>query len=823
MRTLRGTALACLLLTAGLAPAGEKPAVDLYGDPLPDGAVARLGTVRWKGRCAHCLAFSRDGKLLAAGNSDMTARLWDTATGREVARFHGNQLGEVQRVALSVDGNTLATLDADGAVRFWDAQSGKQLRVAEERFKNPGDDRGAAFAFSPDGRVLYVRVGGSLRAITAADGKSATPPAPPERGLAIDAVSPDGAAAVSAPGGGRLVVWDLQTGKSLGEVIGPRDHGVLALSPQGKRLAVATKEAEPTVVVYDVTAGKELSRCKGHQDWVSSLAFAPDGKALASGSGDLTARLWDVESGKERWSYHAYRVTFYWVAVAFAPDGRTVGAAGWDGIVRLLDAETGKERLPIRGHFGWVNQLAPTPDGKAVFTSSEDQSLRLWDVSTGKELRVLKEPAVDVYDPQQRNVVHSREWVYCLDLAADGKALAVGDARSGKVWDLSDPDRYRASEHTENGCRIALSPDGRIAVTVTAGRTLRLLDLRTKQVLHEGAVAEAYGELRFSPDGRTAAVGCSEGSVRLFDVRTWQERAVLRPRDHQAVSGMAFSPDAQLLATGSGDGRVHVWEVASGQPRRRIERKESRLDALAFSPDGRTLAVGGTDGNVCVHDMVLGRIIHTFRGHDGWIPCLAFTPDGRRLISGSHDTTALVWDMTALPAPAVAEEKRTEKELTALWERLAGDAETADAAMRELAACPTQAADLIGRSLKPVEMGRAELVARLVRDLDADSFAQRERASAALEELGEDAAEALRKALAGEPSPEQRRRAEKLLGRLQARSPAPEQLRELRAVQVLEWAGTPAARRVLEALAAGEPGAELTRAAEAALACSRKR
>src|SRR5687768_9089299 len=112
MHTLRWMALALLGLTVALLPAEEKPArVDRYGDSLPDGAIARLGTVRFRARCAHCLAFSRDGKLLATGNSDRTARLWDTATGREVVRFQGSRLGQIGRVALSPDGRTLATLE----------------------------------------------------------------------------------------------------------------------------------------------------------------------------------------------------------------------------------------------------------------------------------------------------------------------------------------------------------------------------------------------------------------------------------------------------------------------------------------------------------------------------------------------------------------------------------------------------------------------------------------------------------------------------------------------------------------------------------------
>jgi hypothetical protein len=388
------------------------------------------------------------------------------------------------------------------------------------------------------------------------------------------------------------------------------------------------------------------------------------------------------------------------------------------------------------------------------------------------------------------------------------------------LWDLSDLDRPRDRGIIDDQFCGALSPDGKALATVHWD--LRLVDLRTKKKLR---VTESPGgtHLCFSPDGRTLALGGYQGEIRLYDTRTWREKAVLDGGYSQHARSLAFSPDGQLFASNFMDSRVSIWEVASGKLRRRIERKESRFDALAFSPDGRRLAISGEDLLVSVYDLAAGRVIHSFRGHDGQVCCLAFTPDGRRLISGSVQTTALVWDMSAVPAPAIRETKRSAKELDALWDRLAGDAEKADAAIQELAASPEQAAELAARSLKPAEKGQTERVARLLGQLDSNTFAERERAEASLAELGEDAAEALYAALDGEPSAEVRRRAERLLGRLRDGPPAPERLRSLRAVQLLEWAGSPAARRALEALADGAPGAERTRAARAALACLNKR
>ncbi len=770
MNAARWLALA-FLGVAALAPAGEKPAaqLDQCGDPLPEGAVARLGSLRLRGQLAWCLAFSRDGKILAAGGSDRKVCLWDTATGRESLRCQGNQLGQVERVALSGDGGMLATLDVDRAIRLWDARTGKHLRKIDVAGGRIAPSTPCVFAFSPEGQTLYAGPAGSVQAFAVMEGKAVALPAAPERGLLIDALSPDGATAVSAGDGGRLVVWEVQSSKIVAEVVGPRPRGLLALSPDARRLAVATADTEPAVVVFDLGTGKELCRCQGHLSEVTALAFAPDGKSLVTGSFDLTTRLWDAETGRQRWSYTAFKAWFGWVSVVFAPDGKTVAAVGWDGNVRLLDAATGKIRHPVPGHLAGVCPLVISPDGKTVFTSSNDQSLRQWEVETGKEVCILKRPGGDTYDRKRRQIVHADDWVYHLHLTPDGKSLAVVGSQGVRRWALGDPVQPRAGDLIK-GFRATLSANGQVLATLD--KRLRFLDYRTGKLLREAEGPRDGSLLCFSPDGKTLAIGCQKEVIRLYDARTLEERAVLRGGGVQAITRMVFSPDSQLLASSGMDWRVQVWEVASGQLRRQILRKESMMDAIAFSGSGRYLALGGMDRTISLHDLATGRTVPTFRGHNGDILCLGFTPDGRRLISGSADMTALVWDLQAVldRGPRLAEQ-----------------------------------------------------IARLVKRLDSDSFPEREKASTALAELGEDAAEALRKVLEGNPSPEVRRRAEDLLDRLKAKGPSPERLRELRALQVLEWIGTPPARRVLEALAGGAPEAERTRLAVGALARLKRR
>jgi hypothetical protein len=204
-------------------------------------------------------------------------------------------------------------------------------------------------------------------------------------------------------------------------------------------------------------------------------------------------------------------------------------------------------------------------------------------------------------------------------------------------------------------------------------------------------------------------------------------------------------------------------------------------------------------------------------GHRGGLRSGAFSPDGRKIFSGCQDTTVLVWDVTGRAAAGRPEDRRlSPRELEDLRADLAAtDASRAHRALWTLTAAPGQAVALFRSRLRPVVAADPARVGQLLADLDSDAFAVRDRATRELQEMGEAALPALRKALTGRPPLDRRRRAERLLERLTGWSP--EQLYALRAVEVLEQIGSPEARQLLEALAAGLPEARLTREAKASL------
>jgi hypothetical protein len=345
---------------------------------------------------------------------------------------------------------------------------------------------------------------------------------------------------------------------------------------------------------------------------------------------------------------------------------------------------------------------------------------------------------------------------------------------------------------------------------------------RRKQVARFETLRDCPGGLAPSGDGKVVATGgYQDGSVRLWDVTSGKE--VRRLRGHAGtVCAIAWSPDGIALATGSADTTLCLWEAASGKLLRRLEKgHRASVGAVAFSADGRTIASAGLDQAVCLWEAATGQVRRRFEGHEGPVLALSFAADGRRLVSGSNDGTALVWDVAGTSWAKPAGLRRwSAEEADALWADLAApDAKKADRAGWELATAPAQAARILGERLRPATVLDAAMrrrIGQLLADLDAEVFGTREEATRALAEIGESAEPLLRERLAAGLSAEARRRIERVLEKRGEASG--ERLRASRALEALEHAGGPQARKVLEGLAGGGQGAWLTLEARASLA-----
>jgi RNA polymerase sigma factor (sigma-70 family) len=811
---------------------------DAHGDQLPDGAIRRLGTLRFRqgGGQVNRLLISRDGKTLVSKSyyGERSVCVWEFPTGKLRHQFAGHY-DENRAVALTPDGKTLA-VGREAVISFYDLDSGKEAR----QFKSPrGETQG--LAFSANGKLL-----------------------------------------ASGHNGQTVSLWDVASGKEIANL--PAQHngsGLLAFSPDGKTLATGDT-LDKTIRLFDVETRKERHQLR-RPSFVHDLAFSPDSSTLAAGGNDGTVPLWEVASGK---LVRELRGPFsYASAVAWSPDGKTLASSEYDEkgeveYIRFWDSTTGEERSHIGGSMGLIRSLAFTADGKTLIGGGGG-IVHLWDVSSGEERPPAKGNDTVVWalavSPDGKTLAYGGTDVHLWDISRahevgtlpghhwsfafspDGQRLAGGSGVNFvNLWDVPGRRLVRRLETDlkKDGLKwvahykTAFSPDGKLLASGsrdlrTAGGVdgiVRLWDLATGKEMRRLSMlhaAERYcGEpeaVAFAPDGRTLiASGRAEpkaGKVRVWDTATGKERTEIEAAMNSSLGTLdgrrfthseivtprvVFSPDGRLLAMNCGSKGIPVWEAVTGQERCRLEGHEAATVCVAWSPDGRTLASSGYDYTIRLWDLDSGTELRKLTGHRGKANALAFTSDGKTLISGGDDTTILFWDVASVTRREPLEVRLTPQQWDALWKDLAGaDSAAAHKAMTRLIASPDTTAALKER-LHAAPKLDANRLERLLGDLDSAEFAVRENATRAIEKLGEAACEAIERALARtEVSAEARRRLEGLQGRLAV--PTGEPLRELRALEVLERLSTPEARQLIEKLANGAPDARLTREAKTAL------
>ncbi len=810
--------LAVFLLFAAQDAAAPK---DLYGDPLPAGAVSRMGKAGMAPSVhqgnMNAVAFSPDGKTIASTGEAL--ELWEIESGRRLFRIKGAARA-IYAVAFSPDGKTLAMSDDDqGGIRLVDPATGNELRrVAGE--KDPagfGMSPVYTLAFSADGKVMASAVMDRvLRLLDPSSGAELKRFVHP--GVRHFGLSGDGKTLVTGGWSDKIIrVWDVESGKETAQQPG---QGAVAISPDGRSIAFAGSDRKPRI--WNREKGGEPTVLPSPSRYVSGFAFSPDGTRLALGGNPIV--IWDLESAKAvdqfdsgftqamAFSPDGKQIAFgkmlsvnlrdiaaattreltqltepYHQAsvetIAFSPDGKLLASGSHDATVRLWDPASGRQVANLRGHDYWVNHVRFSPDGSLLASACQDDSIALWDPKAGKMLRRLRS---------------SDQWPERISFSPDGATLfSVGGYGSFYQWSVGD------------GKKIAVREEIR------------------KRPGRAGSPLKGLG---ISPDGRILAVADDErnfgagGGLRyridFWDVASFTKlRGVTMDRFPRKA---AFSGDGRLVAFGCGD-LFSVFEVATGQVVLAASKPHnscSRDGGLEFSPDGRLLASAGDDTGIHFWDLMSGTEVMSLEGNDGRGSALAFSPDGRFLASGSDRCSILNWNVEALRKKVLEGQGLTPEQA---WRALAGEGKESYWAALTLSRSGDAAVPMLAERLRAPK-NDPERIESWITSLDHDDYEVRKKASEALEGYGPWAEDAFKRRLAADPSVEMRGRIQGLLAQLkEGAAPSREQLRRVRAIQTLELIGSAAARGVLESIAKETPFPRIREEAQAALQRSARR
>ncbi|MBD3887155.1 AAA family ATPase [Phormidium tenue FACHB-886] len=593
------------------------------------------------------VAFSPDSQLVAIGESSGEIRLWKVADGQLIWTSKGHT-DWVMSVEFSPDGSTLVSGSADHTVQLRDVSTGSILQTLQ------GHTHLVLSAkFSPDGTTIAsssadhtiklwdVRTGQVLQTLQ-------------EHTNWVWSVAwhPDGLTLASGSDDCTAKLWDIHTGKVLQTLQGHTNLlRAVIWSPDGSILASAS--FDHTIKLWDVScsailrasklsralhAGKILNTLRGHNSWVRALAWSPDGKTLASGSGDCTVKLWDIHSGQILRTLQEHTHSSH--AVAWSPDGAILASGGLDRAVKLWDAHTGKLLRTLQGYFDAVYSIAWSSDGSRIASGSANYTMSLWDIDTERCLRTFKGHV---------HSVRSVAWSPNSTMIASGS----GD-HTVKLWNAETGKLLQTLRgHTNWLYSVAWSPDGTLLASGGADGTIRLWHPFTGQNLQTLQGHTSWvSAVDWSPDGTAIASSSSDQIIKLWEVCTGQLIQTLQGHT-QPVKTVAWSLDGSMIASGSDDGTIRLWDCCTGAVLQTLRGHLQPVRSVAWNRDSSILASGSDDCTIRLWNIRTGQLVQTLQGHTAQVTSIAYAPIERwqndskpqLLASSSADETIKLWDL----------------------------------------------------------------------------------------------------------------------------------------------------------------------------------
>ncbi|WP_020475772.1 WD40 repeat domain-containing protein [Zavarzinella formosa] len=817
--------LACLFIaTPVLAqPIEQGPPprlTDSYGDPLPDGAITRFGSLRLRHPGLRDFTILPDNKTAVSVGDDRMVRWWDLTDGRQtrsekISQPHNSKL------VISADGTTIAGVYDQTQIKktgffVCDAASGRIIyEVVDEII--------GGLSISPNGS--HVAANSHDARLILADCRNRSNQQFEMKATDINSIfrqrfSPDGKTLLVTDlnFGNKAWVFDVATGRQLfyreqkmiQAVVISGDHSMIAIAASVNKASFG----ESVIRVFNVATGKEVFATRSESaSWRCHLAFHPNGKSLAILQGKNSSLI-DLVTGKA-----ICRLPDN-LGGNFTPDGLHMADDDGHRIV-IRDVKTGGERFGSLADFD-RHASSVSPDGRRIAVKNgQEGKIGLWNTTNGQLQRQIDSSLT----PNNR-----------LEWSGDGKTLTEGDhqgmirswsvAAGGKLLHQTRVGRSQWLFSQED---YWLTPDGEGVMAADdpenifgSSGWLSRWNSKTGELTNRfdwKAYLKFQGSL---PDGSALM---AEGKTKFVfvDAETGRPGTVL-PKHHLWSS----SSDSRLhggWTTTEEGGQFHVWEVATGQELRLIDTSAYARAAGAITPDNR-FAVLDEGVKLLVVDLADGRVFNEWkvsdmgRDDEGGRPFrhIQVMPGGRSVFTTLRNGTALMWDLTKVPRVRLSE-THTEADLAKWWSWLADpDAKRAYAAIWRMNETPPEMLiPFLRQRLRPVATIAAGEAEKWIADLDHRDYRRRETAAKMLENVGPLILPELRKARLKPASEEARERIENLIAKFDAVVPPPETLRFLRVLAVLENIKTIESRRLVAELSQGVETARETKAARLTL------
>jgi len=607
----------------------------------------------------NTFAFSPDNKYLVTGSSDWTARVWELATGKQIALLgsDGVHVGEVSSVAFSHDGKKVITAgDTTGKARVFDIASAKLLfefesqgaKITKAVFSQ--DDE---FAFTTDDSKAYLWSLLPLPPTLISSSRSNTAPnliktwdLNSKKELGINDPYFYICHCVVNKLGNTLKLYDYSSRKLKEIAVLP----VEGLSPDDKLYAKAGDLNN--ALIYEAEEGSEVANLRGHTGAVVTVRFNPRGEQLLTASKDSTARVWQitkVTSSSFQSEVKTKDTILVGKTATFSIESKRIALVKADNIIELLDNTTGKIIKVLSGHSDRILGVRFSQDGKYLVSGSADKTARLWDATNGDLIKVFSEArTIAVLD-----VRLSPDDKFLLTFSEDSIYHGSSTNRLHSVWEVSTG-RVLQRFETNNfdSPAMGISPDNQYAFTAGYGGSygqFRGLLLKVS----DGTMKEFQGQSNgaFTADGKYLVTGSANSfsaadgkyhiinGIKLFSLnnKNDSEKAI----SSFLLNGTIFSSDGQFFITGTPENTATIWKFPNLELVSVLRGHSADIKAAAWSKDGKFIVTTDEKGTGRIWEVATGTTLTILRGLPEIVSEVSFSPDNKKIFVASNDTVQM--------------------------------------------------------------------------------------------------------------------------------------------------------------------------------------